>query len=72
MLAGRIGGLRCGGPLFDLAAEKREKGFTLSLRVPRASPISSSVFHAASALSAPTGHLPLEGKADDTRENCYQ
>ena len=24
MLAGRIGGLRCGGPLFDLAVEKRE------------------------------------------------
>ena len=28
--------------------------------------------HAASALSAPTGHLPLEGKADDMRETCYQ
>ena len=27
MLAGRIGGLRCGGPLFDLAVEKREKGW---------------------------------------------
>ena len=26
----------------------------------------SSVFPAASALSAPSGHLPLEGKADDT------
>ena len=51
------------GPLFDLAAEKREKGFTLSLRVSRASPISSSLFHTASALSAPTGHVPLEGKA---------
>ena len=34
--------------------------------VPRTSPLSSSVFHTASALSAPTGHLPLEGKADDT------
>ena len=63
MLAGRIGGLRCGGPLFDLAAEKREKGLTLSLRVLYASPISSSVFHTVSTLSAPTGHLPLEGKA---------
>ena len=29
----------------------------------RAVPLSSSVFPAASALSAPTGHLPLEGKA---------
>ena len=51
------------GPLFDLAAEKSEKGFTLSLHVPRASPIFSALFHTVSALSAPTGHLPLEGKA---------
>ena len=29
----------------------------------RAVPLSSSVFHAACALSAPSGHLPLEGKA---------
>ena len=27
----------------------------------------SSLFHTASALSAPSGHLPLEGKAGDTR-----
>ena len=27
-----------------------------------------ALFHTASALSAPAGHLPLEGKADDTRE----
>ena len=33
----------------------------------RAVPLSSSVFHTMSALSAPAGHLPLEGKADDTR-----
>ena len=31
-----------------------------------------ALFHAASALSAPSGHLPLEGKADDTRETCCQ
>ena len=31
--------------------------------IPRTSPLSSSVFHAACALSAPSGHLPLEGKA---------
>ena len=31
------------------------------------SPLSTSVFHTACALSAPSGHLPLEGKADDTR-----
>ena len=35
-------------------------------------PLSSSVFHTAGALSAPSGHLPLEGKADDTRETYYQ
>ena len=35
----------------------------LSTHVPRISPFSSSVFHTASALSAPSGHLPLEGKA---------
>ena len=28
--------------------------------------------HAASALSAPAGHLPLEGKAGDTGENCHR
>ena len=31
--------------------------------MPRTSPLSSSIFHAACALSAPAGHLPLEGKA---------
>ena len=30
------------------------------------------LFHTASTLSAPMGHLPLEGKADDTRETCDQ
>ena len=34
--------------------------------------ISPTLFHTASALSAPTGHLPLEGKADDTREACHR
>ena len=29
----------------------------------RAVPLSSAVFHSACALSAPSGHLPLEGKA---------
>ena len=36
---------------------------TLFPHVPRTSPLSASVFHAACALSAPTGHLPLEGNA---------
>ena len=35
----------------------------LSTHVPRTSPFSSFIFHTASALSAPLGHLPLEGKA---------
>ena len=41
----------------------RDQGLTLPPHVPRTSPLSSSVFHAACALSAPAGHLPLEGKA---------
>ena len=45
---------------------------TLSPHVPRTSPHFSSVFHTDCALSAPTGHLPLEGKADDTRETCHR
>ena len=32
------------------------------LHICRAVPLSSSVFHAACALSAPAGHLPLEGQ----------
>ena len=43
------------------------QGLALPPHMPRTSPLSSSVFHAAGALSAPVGHLPLEGKADDTR-----
>ena len=41
----------------------RGQKLTLSTHVPRTSPLFSSVFHTASALSAPSGHLPLEGKA---------
>ena len=43
------------------------QGLALPPHICRAVPLSSSVFHAACALSAPSGHLPLEGKADDTR-----
>ena len=42
------------------------EGLTLSPHMPCTSLLFSSVFHTASALSAPSGHLPLEGKADDT------
>ena len=41
----------------------RGQGLALPPHMPRTSPLSSSVFHTASALSAPSGHLPLEGKA---------
>ena len=41
----------------------RSQGLALPTHMPRTSPLSSSVFHAACALSAPSGHLPLEGKA---------
>ena len=40
----------------------RDQGLTPP-HVPRTSPLSSSVFHTACALSAPAGHLPLEEKA---------
>ena len=58
--------------------ERSEKSLSFAARdsrfphMCRAVPLSPSVFHPAGALSAPTGHLPLEGKADDTRETCYQ
>ena len=41
----------------------RSQRLALPPHVPRTFPLSSSVFHAACALSAPAGHLPLEGKA---------
>ena len=43
------------------------EGLTLSPHMLCTSLLFSSVFHTARALSAPSGHLPLEGKADDTR-----
>ena len=45
----------------------RGHGLALPPHMLRTSPLSSSVFHTACALSAPAGHLPLEGKAGDTR-----
>ena len=41
------------------------RGLSLALptHMPRTSPLSSSVFHTACALSAPTGHLPRKGTA---------
>ena len=39
--------------------------------MPRTSPLSSSVFHAASALSAPSGHLPLEGEGFNAGKTVF-
>ena len=47
--------------------ERSEKSFLQSDKR-CTSPHFPALFHAACALSAPSGHLPLEGKADDTRE----
>ena len=49
--------------------ETRIKSFSFAVRdsrfphICRAVPLSSSVFHTACTLSAPSGHLPLAGKA---------
>ena len=50
-------------------SERSEKSLSFAVRdsrfphMCRAVPLSSAVFHPACALSAPSGHLPLEGKA---------
>ena len=50
------------------------KSLSFAVRVSRFHTYAASpaLFHAAGALSAPSGHLPLEGKADDTRETCHR
>ena len=47
-------------PIQSLSFAVRDSHFP---HICRAVPLSSSVFHTACALSAPAGHLPLEGKA---------
>ena len=47
----------------------RGLGLPLSPHVPHTSPLSSSVFHTACALSAPTGHLPRKGNAIKLRKS---
>ena len=53
-------------------AERRSGTLVSSDLCKNVFPSASSVFHAACALSAPSGHLPLEGKAGDTRKACDQ
>ena len=50
------------------------KSLSFAVRVSRFHTYAASpaLFHAAGALSAPSGHLPLEGKAVDTRETCHR
>ena len=55
------------------------KSLSFAVRVSRFPPTYAAhfsafptLFHTAGALSAPSGHLPLEGKAVDTRETCHR
>ena len=51
-------------PLSGIALYKnRRSGAFINRRLETLLP---ALFHTASTLSAPSGHLPLEGKADDT------
>ena len=47
----------------------RGQGLMLSPHVPHASPLSSSIFHTACALSVPSGHLPRKGNAVKLRKS---
>ena len=48
--------------LYKIDAERRSGAFVNSAL----ETLLPTLFHTASAQSAPSGHLPLEGKADDT------
>ncbi len=50
-------------PFIQIDAERRSGTFINRLL----ETLFPALFHTASTLSAPSGHLPLEGKADDTR-----
>ena len=62
----------CGGSIPFMRKGNRASGARVLTRVPLCLqthfPFCSSVFHAAGTLSAPSGHLPLEGKAEPVRE----
>ncbi|HAD76426.1 MAG TPA: hypothetical protein DCG08_00175, partial [Dialister sp.] len=49
-------------PFIKIDAERRSGAFVNSAL----ETLLPTLFHTASALSAPSGYLPLEGKADDT------
>ena len=50
-------------PFIQIDAERRSGTFVNSAL----ETLFPALFHTASTLSAPSGHLPLEGKADDER-----
>ena len=52
-------------PIGEGGPRQRRSGAFVNRRLETLLPV---LFHTASALSAPSGHLPLEGKADDTRK----
>ena len=63
-----LNNLRASPPFTKIDAERRSGAFINRLL----ETLLPARLHAASALSAPAGHLPLEGKAGDTGENCHR
>ena len=56
-------------PAWERGAAERRSGAFINRLLETLLP---ARLHAASALSAPVGHLPLEGKAGDTGEACHR
>ena len=63
-----LNNLRASPPFTKIDAERRSSAFINRLL----ETLLPARLHAASALSAPAGHLPLEGKAGDTGETCHR
>ena len=63
-----LNNLRASPPFTKINAERRSGAFINRLL----ETLLPARLHAASALSAPAGHLPLEGKAGDTGEACHR
>ena len=63
-----LNNLRASPPFTKIDAERRSSAFINRLL----ETLLPARLHAASALSAPAGHIPLEGKAGDTGETCHR
>ena len=63
-----LNNLRASPPFTKINSERRSGAFINRLL----ETLLPARLHAASALSAPAGHLPLEGKAGDTGETCHR